>query len=353
MGSLLLRGGGGGGVRWLGAASRGSRAAGETNVQIHLLTIGSNRIQALFLKIEHLLRENMPAPLSVQQFIQFLKSEKSLSPHTVSAYLQDLTDLSNFYMDENLTDLTENQLEDYMVDALRDLSARTVARHISTIKQFYIFLKREQIIDANPAELIEAPKWQRGLPKVLTKEEIDRLFDTAYLDPSIKGIRLCVILEILYASGLRVSELITLKKSCINNYNQYPVLLIKGKGNKERFVPLHEKAYQQIKTYLPHVPKTTEYLFVTHSNKHITRMRVFQLIKALATKAGIDPAKISPHIIRHAFATHMLKNGADLMLLKEILGHAHLSTSEIYLHVMPEDLKDLLEQHHPLCQKTS
>jgi integrase/recombinase XerD len=290
-------------------------------------------------------------PIATQQFIQFLKSEKGLSPHTVSAYQRDLNDLSNFYEAENLINLTENQLEDYMADALRDLSARSVARHISAIKQFYSFLRREKIISANPAELLEAPKWQRGLPKVLTREEIDRLFDVAYLDQSIKGIRLCVMLEILYASGLRVSELITLKKSCVNNYNQYPVLLIKGKGDKERLVPLHEKAYQQIKAYLPSVPKTTEYLFVARGNKPMTRMRVFQLIKALALKAGIDPTKISPHIIRHAFATHMLKNGADLMLLKEILGHAHLSTSEIYLHVMPEDLKDLLEQHHPLCQK--
>lgn len=287
----------------------------------------------------------------IQQFIQFLKSERCLSGHTISAYQRDLKDLSNFYEAENLADLTENQLEDYMADSLRDLSARSVARHISTIKQFYSFLRREKIIEANPAELLEAPKWQRGLPKVLTKEEIDRLFDVAYQDQSVKGIRLCVMLEILYASGLRVSELITLEKSCINNYNQYPVLLIKGKGNKERLVPLHEKAYQQIKAYLPYVPKTTPYLFVARNNKPITRMRVFQLIKELAVRTGIDPTKISPHIIRHAFATHMLKNGADLMLLKEILGHANLSTSEIYLHVMPEDLKDLLEQHHPLCQK--
>lgn len=292
----------------------------------------------------------MSAAISVQQFIQFLKSEKGLSPHTVSAYQRDLANLSNFYADKDLTDLTENHLEDYMADSLRDLTPRTVARHISAIKQFYSFLRREKIIEANPAELVEAPKWQRGLPKVLTQEEINCLFDVAYLDQSVKGIRLCVMLEILYASGLRVSELITLKKSCINNYNQYPVLLIKGKGDKERLVPLHEKAYQQIKAYLPYVPKTTEYLFVARGNKPMTRMRVFQLIKALAIKAEIDPAKISPHIIRHAFATHMLKNGADLMLLKEILGHAHLSTSEIYLHVMPEDLKELLEQHHPLCQ---
>lgn len=289
---------------------------------------------------------------SIQQFIQFLKSEKGLSGNTVAAYQRDLTDLSNFYATENLEALTENQLEDYAANSLRDLSPRSVARHISAIKQFYSFLRREKIISANPAELVEAPKWQRGLPKILSEEEITRLFDVACLDQSIKGMRLCVMLEILYASGLRVSELISLKKSCINNYNQYPVLLIKGKGNKERLVPLHEKAYQQIKAYLPYVPKTTEYLFVTRSNKPITRMRVFQLIKALALKADIDPTKISPHIIRHAFATHMLKNGADLVLLKEILGHANLSTSEIYLHVMPEDLKDLLEQHHPLCQKT-
>ena len=292
-------------------------------------------------------------PLLVQQFIQFLKSEKGLSSHTASAYERDLANLSNFYADRNLTDLTENNLEDYLADSLRDLSPRSVARHASAIKQFYDFLRREKIISANPAELLEAPKWQRGLPKVLTREEIDKLFDIAYQDQSIKGIRLCVMLEILYASGLRVSELISLKKSCINNYNQYPVLMIKGKGDKERLVPLHEKAYQQIKAYLPYIPKTTEYLFVARGNKPMTRMRVFQLIKELALKANIDPAKISPHIIRHAFATHMLKNGADLMLLKEILGHAHLSTSEIYLHVLPEDLKDLLDQHHPLCQKTS
>ncbi len=158
------------------------------------------------------------------------------------------------------------------------------------------------------------------------------------------------MLEILYASGLRVSELITLKKSCINNYQQYPVLLIKGKGDKERLVPLHEKAYQKIMEYLPHVSQKTEYLFVARGSKPMTRMRVFQLIKDLAARSHIDPVKISPHIIRHAFATHMLKNGADLVMLKEILGHAHLSTSEIYLHVLPEDLKELLEQYHPLCQ---
>ncbi len=288
--------------------------------------------------------------IPVQQFVQFLKSEKGLSPHTIAAYQRDLIDLANFYDAYDLTDLTENQLEDYVANALKDLSPRSVARHTSAIKQFYSFLHREKVIAINPTELLEAPKWQRGLPKVLTQEEISRLFDVAYQDQSVKGIRLCAMLEILYASGLRVSELTTLKKSCINNYNQYPVLLIKGKGDKERLVPLHEKAYQQIKAYLPHVSKTTEYLFVARGNKPMTRMRIFQLIKALAIKAGIDPTKISPHIIRHAFATHMLKNGADLVLLKEILGHAHLSTSEIYLHVMPDDLKDLLEQHHPLCQ---
>ena len=295
----------------------------------------------------------MSIPTVIQHFIQFLKSEKGLSVNTVNAYQRDLIDLANFYEIENLADLTENQLEDYLSDALRDLSSRSVARRASAIRQFFNFLKREKIISSNPAELLEAPKWQRNLPKTLTKEEIDRLFDVAYQDQSIKGIRLCVMLEILYASGLRVSELISLKKSCINNYNQYPVLLIKGKGDKERLVPLHEKAYQQIKAYLPYVPKTTNFLFVARGNKPMTRVRVFQLIKALAVKAAIDPTKISPHIIRHAFATHMLKNGADLMFLKEILGHAHLSTSEIYLHVLPEDLKDLLEQYHPLCQKQS
>ena len=156
------------------------------------------------------------------------------------------------------------------------------------------------------------------------------------------------MLEILYATGLRISELVSLKKKSFSYYEGHPILLVKGKGDKERIVPLNQKAHDQIQAHLKTVGEKIPWMFPSFGKMgHITRQRAFQLLKELALGVGIDPAKVSPHVLRHAFATHMLQNGADLMLIKEILGHKNLSTSEIYLHILPHDLKELVEKFHP------
>lgn len=272
---------------------------------------------------------------AIHQFLLMLRSEKGLSKNTVEAYRSDLSQFPH-----DLLTADESSIRIYL-NAM-ELNHRSIARKISALRQFYHFMMRNKTLVKNPMDNIVTPKIKAPLPKILTKDDIEKLMEAA----SSKDLRLYTMLEILYATGLRISELISLKRTNFSYYEGHPILLVKGKGSKERIVPLNSNAHDALKRYLD--MRISTWIFPSFGAQgHITRQRLGQLLKELAAMAGIDPEKVSPHILRHAFATHMLQNGADLMLIKEILGHKNLSTSEIYLHVLPDDLRELVEQYHP------
>lgn len=285
----------------------------------------------------------------LNDFILMLKTEKGLAKNSVDAYKRDIQEFLDYFQSCPIQSINTDDVTNYFCILREKHGDRTVARKLSALKQFYLFLLRANFIKCNIVESITAPKISKPLPKILTKEEVDHLLHAASLE---KSKALYTMLEILYATGMRISELTTLKKTSISYYENHPIILIKGKGGKERLVPLNEKAYSCLQSYQK-IPNKTVWLFPSYGKMgHITRQRFGQLLKKVALKANIDPDKVSPHIIRHAFATHMLQNGADLVLIKELLGHNNLSTSEIYLHVLPEDLKRLVEEHHPLSSST-
>ena len=257
-------------------------------------------------------------------------------------------------------------------------SVSTLSRNISSLKQFFIFLQLENVIENNPAELLELPKKQEKLPVFLSEEEVDLLLDKAKEDSSNYGIQFYCMLELLYATGMRVSELVELKISDIQKkyrkdglYTIDDYLIIKGKGSKERLVPINNRAKEILIKYLnlrerllqnkhsewlwttlvnfSKTKKDTKIKYKTKDN-HITR-QIFALnLKELAINCGIDIDKISPHIIRHSFATHLLNRGADLRILQELLGHSDISTTQIYTHIVDDKLKNIVNSLHPLAK---
>ncbi len=298
---------------------------------------------------------NKPA-LLIESFLEMMMAERGSSSNTCQAYRRDLADFVRFSENSsiNIEKVTKKDVQDFLASLTgRGISARSSARKLSTLKQFYQFLFSEQIIPDNPVITIEGPKQTKSLPKFLTEQEMARLFETVQKDLSEQGARTAALLEISYAAGLRVSELVSLKISAIQKDG---TLIIKGKGGKERMVPLHRTAQEKIKNYLNirHIflgeGEESEWLFPS-DGKHLTRQRFGQILKELAIKANLDPAKISPHILRHSFASHMLHHGADLRVLQELLGHSDISTTQVYTHILDEKLKNIVTNKHPLAKK--
>jgi integrase/recombinase XerD len=292
-------------------------------------------------------------------FLEMLSAERGLAQNSLLAYRNDLADFSGF-----LTGRNENP-ETVGTDALRlymqglsdeGMTASTAARRLSALRQFFKFLVQETIRKDDPAALLDAPKRARPLPKLLSESEVDRLLAEArHLreDPA-ESARLTALLEILYATGLRVSELVGLRWPPFGDDARF--LVIRGKGSKERLVPLSGPARQAIEDYAGWrtdfiTGKTSPWLFPSRGDSgHLTRQRFGQLLKDLAIAAGIDPAKVSPHVLRHAFASHLLAHGADLRAVQKMLGHADISTTQIYTHVLEARKQALVRQHHPLAK---
>lgn len=247
----------------------------------------------------------------------------------------------------------------------KQMSPSTISRRVSALRQFYRFLVSEDFCKTNPASQLSVMRQQRSIPKVLSESEMEKLLQSITNADKPEGIRLRALLEMLYASGLRVSELVGLplrsliadpKRKSLQN-----MLLIKGKGGKERLVPLNQPAMDALQEYLkirPYFlkkcgPKGASWLFPSASQQgYLTRQGFGQLLKQQAIDAGIDPTRISPHVLRHAFATHLLKGGADLLVIQKLLGHADIATTQIYTHVLPDHLLNLVTTHHPLQRKT-
>lgn len=292
----------------------------------------------------------------VEQFCEMLIAEKNASPNTVESYGRDCRDLSTFLKDIPFEQTSQENLQAYMKFlSQRHYAPKTIARKLSSIKQFFSFLFSERIITLNPAHDISSPRLAKSMPKLLTEEEVSRLLEVTHKNKSPEGLRLTALLELLYATGLRVSELVSLPMSGLIISEQGSRLIrVKGKGRKERMIPLPPMAVEALEAYL-HIRKEAHasWLFPsTGDSGYLTRQRLGQLLKELAMTAGIDPSKLSPHVLRHAFATHLLNHGADLVSVQKLLGHEDISTTEIYTHVATDRLRELVNRCHPLSKLT-
>ena len=287
-----------------------------------------------------------------KEYHTYLKLERGLSDNSVTAYELDFKRLKN-YMDEHHIDVvhaTFDDLQAFVFDTFKDItSAKTQARLLSSIHSFYRFLLYHHYIEQDPSELLEMPRVEKKLPEVLSLEEIDAMI--ACIDMSKpEGHRNRAIIEMLYGSGLRVSELTDLRLS--NIYRKEGYMRILGKGSKQRLVPISPVADEQLGYWLQDrnaldiKPEAIDIVFLNHYGRQLTRAMIFTIVKRLAQAAGITKT-ISPHTLRHSFATHLLQNGADLRIIQQLLGHESIVTTEIYTHVDIHNLRDAILKYHP------
>jgi integrase/recombinase XerD len=309
----------------------------------------------------------MSLPGEAEAFLEMMAVERNASPHTLSAYERDLQDAQAFLADRGgLKDALAPAVEAYFADlAARGLSAATAARRRSALRQFYRFCLEEGWRKEDPCRRVEAPKKGRPLPKILSREEVERLIAAAGARDGAQngapndshGVRLACLVELTYASGLRVSELLALRLDALARDPAF--VIVKGKGGKERLAPLNAKARAAVKAYLevrpgflPKGDAANPWLFPSRgAGGRLTRRRLGQLLDEAALTAGIDPERVSPHVLRHAFATHLLEGGADLRVVQTLLGHADISTTQIYTHVQQERLREVVERAHPLAKE--
>ena len=288
-----------------------------------------------------------------------LAAERGAARLTLAAYRNDLGALAGFLAGRGLAVEAADAaaLQAYVGDAAtRRLSPRTLARRLSAMRQFYRFLVSDGARADDPTAVLDTPRLGRPLPKILSESEVAALIAAAEARDDDEGVRLRCLLELLYATGLRVSELVCLPLAAAQRDPR--VLLVRGKGGKERIVPLSEPARRALAAYLaerrrlPPRQLPSHWLFPSRSAEgHLTRQRCGQLLKELAAAAGLDPARLSPHVLRHAFASHLLDHGADLRSVQQMLGHADIATTQIYTHVQGERLRRLVETAHPLARR--
>ena len=303
----------------------------------------------------------------ISQFLDMLAAERGAGKNTLDAYRRDLDDFTSYLQNvrRSVANAATDDLRAYLGDlARRGLQPTTVARRLSAIRQLYRFLYAEGQRKDDPAAVLEGPKRTRPVPKILTLAEVDRLLRVAgQTDPAaplsarLRAARLACLVELLYATGLRVSELVALPASAAGRDAR--VIVVRGKGNKERLVPLNNAAKRATADYLALMTEAhgkegdsagSKWLFPSFGDSgHLTRQHFARDLKALAAAAGLRPAQLSPHVLRHAFASHLLHNGADLRVVQTLLGHADISTTQIYTHVLEERLKSLVRDLHPLA----
>jgi integrase/recombinase XerD len=306
---------------------------------------------------------------TIEMFLEMLSAERGAAANTISAYRRDLEDFRNFLHRRArlIAAAAPPDISAYVAEAsATGLKATSLARRLSAVRQLYKFLVAEGQVTADPTLGQAGPRKERALPKTLNVAEVDRLIETASQRAGkakglerLRAVRLHCLIEMLYATGMRVSELVSLPRDVLAGDAR--VLTIKGKGGRERLVPLNSKARAALEHYLqlgrePNdavaATVATKWLFPSKSTQgHLTRQRFGQDLKDLAAEAGLDPDRISPHVLRHAFASHLLDRGADLRSVQQLLGHADISTTEIYTHVLEERLKKLVHEHHPLAKK--
>ena len=307
----------------------------------------------------------------INLFLDMLAAEQGAGVNTLDAYRRDLTDFSDFIGSQGhrFVDAETDVLRDYLADLdTRGFKSSSVARRLSAMRHLFRFLLNERIRSDDPAAVLSGPKRGRGLPKVLSISDVDRMLtrakeltQTADTSPSqrLRAMRLYCLLEVLYATGLRVSELVSLPRSAARNDAR--MIVVRGKGSKERLVPLNDASRQAMSEYLAATEAlatgkrgaaASKWLFPSFGESgHLTRQHFARDLKELASASGLSPRLVSPHVLRHAFASHLLHNGADLRIVQTLLGHTDISTTQIYTHVVEERLKSLVRDLHPLAEK--
>ena len=308
----------------------------------------------------------------INLFLDMLAAEQGAGDNTLQAYRRDLEDFSEFLArsQQSFATAQTDKLRDYLSDLdTRGFKSSSVARRLSAIRHLFRFLLNERIRGDDPAAILSGPKRGRGLPKVLSISDVDRMLTRAKeltqaaeasSSQRLRAMRLYCLLEVLYATGLRVSELVSLPRSAARN--EARMIVVRGKGNKERLVPLNDASRQAMSDYLAATEAAksgkskgaavSKWLFPSFGESgHLTRQHFARDLKELAAAAGLAPRLVSPHVLRHAFASHLLHNGADLRIVQTLLGHTDISTTQIYTHVVEERLKSLVRDLHPLAEK--
>jgi integrase/recombinase XerD len=297
----------------------------------------------------------------IESFLEMMSAERAAARNTIEAYRRDLGDYSAYLSGKGRSVSTAVR-EDIVVYLARleaeGLSASSAARRLSALRQFHKFLCADQLRADDPTRIVASPRARRALPKVLSVAEVDRLLSTAEAEagaaemPENKreaALRLYVLLELLYATGMRVSELVGLRRAAV--VRDAAFLTIVGKGNKERIVPVNDRARDAVKTWVATLLPGPFLFPAKGEDGHLSRQVFARDLKGLAGRAGIAAPRVAPHVLRHAFASHLLQGGADLRVVQTLLGHADISTTQIYTHVLDEKLRTLVEQHHPLAEK--
>ncbi|MFZ1414194.1 MAG: site-specific tyrosine recombinase XerD [Defluviicoccus sp.] len=315
---------------------------------------------------EHLGASSAPVTETVrfvEMFLEMLAAERGAAANTLEAYRRDLAQFAVFAgkRGQGAASADTDTVRAYIhAQAQLGFSPRTTARRLSALRQFFRFLFAEGLRRDDPSSSIDRPRQGRSLPKYLSEAEVERLLIAGRAREGGDGLRLTALLEVLYATGLRVSELVALPRTALAAAQR--MLIVCGKGGRERIVPLTEPAIAALMTYLQAIkvprrsgtaqPAQSPWLFPSRSRcGHLTRARFAQLLKETAIAAGIDPARVSPHVLRHSFASHLLAHGADLRSLQEMLGHADIATTQIYTHVLDDRLKALVAKAHPLARR--
>ncbi|HMG47313.1 MAG TPA: tyrosine recombinase [Allosphingosinicella sp.] len=285
----------------------------------------------------------------IAAFLEMMAAEAGAARNTLLAYERDLKGASEL-LGGRLAEAAPDEIR-RLAEAWLPLKRATVARKAAALRRFYGFLHDEGMRADDPSAALPRPTSARPLPKVLDHRAVDALFAAIERRKAAGGtaaLRLAALIELLYGSGLRASELVSLPRGAVSP--DRPFLILKGKGGRERLVPISDRARAAVADHARHVPRDVLYLFPS-GKKHLSRMRLYQLVRALAADAGIPPERISPHVLRHAFATHLLEGGADLRAVQMLLGHADIATTQIYTHVDSRRLIDLVNQRHPLADR--
>lgn len=295
----------------------------------------------------------------VEAFLEMMSAERGAARNTIDAYRRDLTDYLGFLATRQASPASAARTDIVAyLGSLADqgLAPSTSARHLSAVRQFHRFLCADNIRADDPTRIVASPQARRPLPKVLSVAEVDRLLALAEAEASadqseqkrMLALRLYVLLELLYATGMRVSELVGLKRAAVMRDATF--LTIRGKGNKERVVPVNDRARDAVRAYVATLPPGPWLFPAGGEEGHLSRQVFARELKGLAARAGIGSARVAPHVLRHAFASHLLAGGADLRVVQTLLGHSDISTTQIYTHVLDEKLRTLVEGKHPLAE---
>lgn len=285
----------------------------------------------------------------IDRFLDMMAAEAGASRHTLAAYRNDLETAAGA-----IGSLSRASADDLsrLGGRWRDLAPATVARRSAALRRFFGFLVDDGLRADDPSGALPRPRYERPLPRILDEAEIARMFESAE-DKAASGepiaLRNLALLELLYGSGLRATELVTLPRGAVRSGQ--PFLILRGKGDKERFAPISSRAEAAVSRWLENVEASSLWLFPS-GKKHLSRVRLFQIVRQVAADAGIAPDRVSPHVLRHAFATHLLSGGADLRVLQTLLGHADIATTQIYTHVDSARLVELVNARHPLATRS-